>query len=257
MGKIIRILKTYGDGPKTKRGYAFVSPDIEFFNELIRKSEDEGLEFIGQWHRHPGTLSTPTQGDISTIKQIMDYNNLREYVAMIVTGVRESAEINTYIFKNIFTYDKVKWEVERPDVTLKLLSEAVKMAKVESEHKPWEWLREAFSWLFGQKQHSLVWYESIEGKRRLLLEKRLMNYQFPRFNLFRKGNDLFWASLYKNHIIILMYPENYPAQPIRIKIKPELNALPDERDCFYATIAAQIAYLRIENAITSQSSDRV
>jgi len=286
-GRLIKIIKSHGNGPKAEHTSGSVSPDVDFFNKLIRETEREGLEFIGEWHRHPGTFSTPSQGDVSAIEQIMKVNNLQNYVAIIVTGFGENIEINPYIFRMVPTYEKATYQIQSLTLVPKMLGpkppdETKSEAKInvvnaeEDQQSNKEHiasstlfaraLEKIRSWFFGESNLSSskdnsqsakkeennpfsisTWYESDTGKRRLLLEKRLMNWHFPDFSLFKKDVLLFWSGVCKGYRIVLTYPENYPNKPIIIELSPALQMLPDEKDCFYAVLAAQTAYLRIEN----------
>lgn len=286
-GELINIVKSHGDGPRSQRTSGSVSPDVYFFNELIRKAEKENLEFIGEWHRHPGNFQMLSQGDIVAIEKIMEVNGLKNYVAIIVTRSGESIEIIPYIFRMVPTYEKATYEVRSLDLTPKTTytkpmsgdvepEAEIKAVSVKAEQpaaEEYATLPALFSqalekvrcWLRGgikeEKNLSsssrkgvntppnvLIWYETDEGKRRLLFEKKLMNQHFPNFSLLKKRTLLLWSGVYKGHKIALTYPETYPTKPIRIELSPVLRPLPDEKDCLYAVLAAQTAYLRIESA---------
>lgn len=283
-GELIRIIKSHGDGPNAEQTSCSVSPDVGFFNKLISKAEREDLEFIGEWHRHLGTFSTPSQGDVSAIEQIMKVNNLQNYVAIIITGFGENIEINPYIFEMVPTYEKAAYQIQPILIPktpcAKPLDEPKSETKINvvsaeggrrsnEEHIPLStrFARKIRSYFSGKGSLPLpkndvqsakkeenhpptsAWYKSDIGKRRLLLEKRMMNQHFPDFSLFKKGVLLFWSGFYKGYRIVLTYPEDYPTEPIIIELSPALRVLPDERDCLYAVLATQTAYLRIENAM--------
>ena len=271
---VIWVLKSSGDGPMTRRSYGSVSPDVNYLNRLIRKAESKGLQFLGEWHKHPGAFSEPSQGDVSTIKQIMDDNNLKEYLAIVVSGSGKFMQINPYMFSTIVRYDKAEWTSRSfgnmPKITYtkrkKEIQEEIAETKNQTEEQTPEMTLEKSKSKYGRPRglHKMIsglhrkknvhhsstaWYESKAGKERLLLEKRLMNYHFANFSLLRRNNTIFWSGVFKGHRIVLKYPNKYPAEPIQITIKPKLDKLQDEKDCYYAVLAAQMAYIRIENAV--------
>lgn len=248
-----------------------MSPDVNHLNRLIKKAEDQGLHFLGEWHRHPGDFSRPSQGDVSTINQIMNGNNLKEYIAIIASGSGEVVRMNPYVFSTFVRYDQPKWallsgnegkvaHVERKEACNQQVSEPESSIEQETpkatvEKPKYAWYERLRRMFFQQPDNESVdqsdhpWFESEAGKGRLLLEKRLMSQLFPDFSLFRKNNAIFWSGVYKGYRIILKYPDEYPAKFIQISLKPNLDKLKDEKNCFYATLAAQIAYIRIENAV--------
>lgn len=291
-----RIVRSYGDGPSSESTVSSVSPDVNYFNKLIRAAEKDGLEFLGEWHKHPGSFSYPSSGDVSTIEEIMKLNNLQMYVAMIITGFGEQIEIHPYLFKLVASYDKIlhrtqslptkhsSLEMTTPHET-ELRKEVMEtdqgeIASKGSEEKPDVSFPTSFAgaveriraWFlrggsFSQRKDvppeenkradpipSIPWYESEAGKTALLLEKKSMNQHFPDFALFKKDRMLFWSGAHEGIKIIIAYPENYPTRPIIIELRPSLQKLSNERECFYATIAAQIAYLRIKSQDEMQGS---
>ena len=267
----IWILRSSDDGPMTQRTHGSVSPDVNYLNRLIKKAENEGLQFLGEWHKHPGGFSAPSQGDVSTIKQIMDDINLREYLAIIVSGSGEFMQINPYTFSRAVRYDRAKWishsfgnipsvvgskrkkEIQERFVGAKdEIEEQTPQEKSKSRFGWPEGLNKILSWLLSEgnvNPSNSAWYESEAGKERLLLEKRLMNYHFADFSLFKKNDTIFWGGVYKGYRIVLKYPDKYPKGPIQITIKPNVDKLQDEKNCYYAVLAAQMAYIRIENAL--------
>lgn len=268
------IVKSSDDGPMTQRSHGSVSPDVNYLNRLIKKAENEGMQFLGEWHKHPGAFSTLSQGDVSTIKQIMDDNNLSEYLAIIVSGSGEFMQINPYTFSRAVRYDRAKWtshffgnvpsiartkrkrEIQEgfAEPTDEIEEQTPQMIQEKSKSK-FVWpkgLNKILLRLFSKgdaNPSNTAWYESKTGKDRLLLEKRLMNYHFADFSLFKKSDTVFWSGVYKGYRIVLQYPNKYPAEPIHITIKPNLDKLQDEKDCYYAVLAAQMAHIRIENAL--------
>lgn len=274
----IWVLKVSDDGPMTQRSHGSVSPDVKYLNRLIRKAEDDGLQFLGEWHKHPGAFSELSEGDVSTIKQIMDDNDLKEYLAIVVSGWGRFMQINPYMFDTIIRYDRAECttraraprsfgnlsritHVNRKEIPErfaepkdKIEGQINKMAQEKFKSK-YSWpkgLNKMLSRLFNKgdaNPSGTAWYESKTGKGRLLLEKRLMNYHFANFSLFKKNNTILWSGVYKGYRIVLKYPNKYPVEPIQITIKPNLDKMQDEKDCYYAVLAAQIAYIRIETAI--------
>jgi len=76
---------------------------------------------------------------------------------------------------------------------------------------------------------------------------------FPSFMLLKKRDTVFWKGSYKNHTIILKYPQNYPNEPLGVFIKPHVANIPRENASYYATLAVQTAFLRIENSMLTKT----
>ena len=278
-GSTIRVLKSSGSGPKAKHNCASISPDIGFLNREIMEAEMSGLKFLGEWHNHPGSLKVPSFGDIATITEIMSDANLEQYLAAIVTREQDGIEINTYLFtkdsscKNIpcasiltgLKDQKTSRTKQRIDMRDKQEERTQKRSE-EGKEEQTRGSRSILSWfsrLFS-KPNTLSkekpkasprqrWFETAQGRRRLSLERRLMVTRFPNFALLRKAGVIFWKGAYKEHTIVLKYPPDYPHQPLDVIIEPAVGAIPKESISYYATLAAQIAFLRIENSFAEET----
>ena len=219
-------------GPNTIHTHCSFSPDVDYLNKRIEEAEDRGLYFLGEWHSHPGSLRLPTAGDIKTISDVMLDNSLSSFIALIFRRERDSdPSCSAYLFEDNNMYKEIEY-------------------KINDEEEIGE---------------MLPWFMTENGKRRLILESKLMRNKFPGFSLRRKNDVLFWMGSYKEHEIVLTYPSDYPTTPLNIRVTPEIPSLPDEVPCFYSVLAVQIAHIRIEsktnqyttNARTEPSRERL
>lgn len=110
-GTQIHVVRSSASGPQAEHGAAYIRPDTDFFNEIIEDAEKEGLTFLGEWHKHPGWISEPSNGDIRTIQEIMATNAMQRYLAVIVNGAGPMASLKSFIFRNKTTYDEIPCRV--------------------------------------------------------------------------------------------------------------------------------------------------
>ncbi len=59
-------------GPRAEHGEAFFQRDVEYqqktLNELHRRY---GVQYLGEWHKHPRSLCTPSGGDLAGVKELL------------------------------------------------------------------------------------------------------------------------------------------------------------------------------------------
>jgi hypothetical protein len=235
------------------------------------EAEIVGLEFLGEWHKHPGALSSPSFGDVRTITEIMSSANLEKYLAAIITGDQADIEINAYLFNEDSSYKHVPCsstsKIERSKKSHTKESIDIMNKQERRVVKDHEEEAQSSKVHVSPKLHdnpdsdskeeqkvfqTPTWYETVEGRKRLALERSLMATRFPDFVFLRKDSTVFWHGAYKSHNIILKYPTNYPRRPLNTVIEPHVEDIPQENRSYYATLAAQTAYLRIESSALSR-----
>ena len=279
-GSTIHVLRSSGSGPKARHGYASISPDIDFLNREIMEAEMSDLEFLGEWHKHPRNLNLPSFGDVATITEIINDVNLEQYLAAIITRNQDGIEINTYLFNKNSSYKSIPCtgispglensKISRVKERIEMRDKQKERTEERSEEREGKQTRESRiipSWLFrlfskpkvlskeAQKVSARqTWYETVQGKRKLSLERSLMAIKFPSFTLLRKVGVIFWKGAYRDHTIILKYPPDYPHQPLEVIIKPPVAKIPKENRSYYATLAAQTAFLRIESSTLQRTT---
>ena len=111
------LITEVSDGGKNeKRSALSVSPDKDYFDQRIEEAERRGLVYLGEWHKHPGALTHPSSGDISTVKNIFEKcHNLKDFLMFIVVkNSQNNFEYFCYYFSNTSIYpESVNYEVVR------------------------------------------------------------------------------------------------------------------------------------------------
>jgi len=215
------VLRVTDGGPDARRYPTSFSPDVGYLNSCIRRAEGEGLVFLGEWHLHPGALSSPSAGDETTIRETMDYTGLEGFEALIVNIADDNSP---KLFA--YHYDSTR---HRSLADVRIIDD-----------------REAMT--------LMPWFDTQEGRERLLVDSRAMKARFRSFQLFKKKDQVWWAGEYLGHSIQLTYPSDFPNSSISIDVVPQAAELPDEPKLNYAFLAAELAIQRIDVAGTRVAS---
>lgn len=117
-GSVIKVLKATSSGPRAAHYLGAVSPDVTFLNREIERAERDGLQFIGEWHNHPDNFASPSPSDVQTILTIMSDNELKQYLALIVTDHNREVHINAHLFTEDGICTRVSWEVSSTNVKI-------------------------------------------------------------------------------------------------------------------------------------------
>lgn len=207
------VTKATDGGENAQRSHSSFSPDVRYLNEQIKHAERNGLHFIGEWHRHPRGLDSPSGGDLRTIGEIMEDNGLAKFLALIVL-VSESGNTELYPYL-----------VRRSEAPQGLSYRIIDDREVDD---------------------LMPWFMTNKGKEHLKKEAASMARGSTHMTLRKNADNLFWIGNYEAHDIELLYPTEYPTVPIDIRLTPDVPSLAYESPCYYATLAATLARLRID-----------
>lgn len=73
-------------GPKADHQHLTFAVDVEYANERLveLRSLYSGVDYVGEWHKHPGSFSTPSGGDLHIAKQLINSPN---YPARLINPI--------------------------------------------------------------------------------------------------------------------------------------------------------------------------
>ena len=96
------IRKTTGPGVNAEFSTHHFIPDVDFYKQEL-KSELylNGLIYLGEWHKHPGSFDQPSCTDLKTMKDITEDDQTKDLVAIIATTPTETKEDNQNELVNI------------------------------------------------------------------------------------------------------------------------------------------------------------
>ena len=86
-------------GPGTHYGASGVhfTPNTEVLHRQIDDAERRGLVYLGEWHRHPGTLTVPSDGDMWTFTQMLDQMPIHNLLMGIATRIGSEVNFHAYV----------------------------------------------------------------------------------------------------------------------------------------------------------------
>lgn len=104
------ILSATGPGPDANHFSAQFAPDVDHAQarlDELRQGWD--VFWIGTWHKHPGHLNRPSQGDINQMEEfISDPDNLNAITAIITTRTPQGKiRINTFYMDERRTVERI------------------------------------------------------------------------------------------------------------------------------------------------------
>jgi proteasome lid subunit RPN8/RPN11 len=65
-------LEATGPGPHYDASGIHFTPNTELLHRQIDDAEHRGLVYLGEWHRHPGSLTVPSNGDMLTFSLMLE-----------------------------------------------------------------------------------------------------------------------------------------------------------------------------------------
>ncbi|MBI4872093.1 MAG: Mov34/MPN/PAD-1 family protein [Candidatus Riflebacteria bacterium] len=91
-------------GPDADQAPTHLRTDSEYQNQRIeaicKAWSGVPLAYVGEWHRHPGTMSNPSQTDLETISRILldpEYRMPGSFVGIIATGGTPEVELHAFV----------------------------------------------------------------------------------------------------------------------------------------------------------------
>lgn len=81
-------------GPEARRGPAEFSPDVNFQQPVLDfLFEEFDLDYVGDWHRHPGLMDRPSQHDRQTARRIVEADQWRKSEAVFPIAVVDRNQV--------------------------------------------------------------------------------------------------------------------------------------------------------------------
>ena len=97
---VISIQKATGPGLNADVGTYHFSPDIKHYkNEMRSELYMNGLIYIGEWHKHPGSFDRPSSTDLKTMRKITSDRTNKDMIVVIATiGDQSTNNVKTDYF---------------------------------------------------------------------------------------------------------------------------------------------------------------
>lgn len=92
------VVEATGPGPGFEASGSHFSPDPAAQHRQIADAEERGLVYLGEWHKHPGSLQTPSGGDVQTLHALLrDIPQIDSILVGITTRERGKPLLHTYV----------------------------------------------------------------------------------------------------------------------------------------------------------------
>ena len=83
---VITVKKATGPGNNSQHSTHQFIPDIAHFKKEMRTElYRNGIIYLGEWHKHPGSFDEPSMTDLNTMKEITRDDNTKDIIAVIAT----------------------------------------------------------------------------------------------------------------------------------------------------------------------------
>ena len=106
---IITIKKATGPGEKAEFSTHHFIPDTYHYRKEMRNELYlNGLVYVGDWHKHPGSFDQPSYTDLNTMIEITSDDQTKDTISAITTvagendGVGKNFHINFYSLLRVF-----------------------------------------------------------------------------------------------------------------------------------------------------------
>lgn len=93
------VLEATGPGPHYDASVVHFSPNIEVLHAQIDDAERRGLVYLGEWHRHPGSLTVPSDGDMQTFARMLDQMPIDSLLMAIATKNGFGVNLHAYVVR--------------------------------------------------------------------------------------------------------------------------------------------------------------
>jgi integrative and conjugative element protein (TIGR02256 family) len=102
---IITIKKATGPGEKAQFSTHHYNPDIDHYREeLLNELYLNGLVYIGEWHKHPGSFNEPSYTDLNTMIEITNDDQTKDIISAITTVVDVNDDVSKDFNINFYYY---------------------------------------------------------------------------------------------------------------------------------------------------------
>jgi len=88
-GVVVR--EASGPGPRSRSSEVHFVPDEAHLNAVIRESETRGMGYVGEWHKHPGSMRWPSPGDRTAFAAILQKSPQIPSVVIVITTVNSGS----------------------------------------------------------------------------------------------------------------------------------------------------------------------
>ncbi len=201
-------------GPNAFHDPAVFENDLQYQQILLNKMNAKfNVDYVGEWHKHLGQMTCPSQGDLNTARSILKDPewNKEKLVVVIATTVKNQALISSFfISKDNFSFCPIELEVIQlkgihPEGELPRRAEEIPRNGEKKERKKKE----------GEFEGAEQWFETKEGRNRLVVEKEsLENIGLSCKTILRRDKRLCFIIMAKNTVqfdkIIMTLPQDYP-----------------------------------------------
>ncbi len=91
------VLEATGPGTHYDASDVHFTPNTEVLHRQIDDAERRGLVYLGEWHRHPGTLTVPSDGDMRTFAHMLDQMPIHNLLMGIATRIGSEVNFHVYV----------------------------------------------------------------------------------------------------------------------------------------------------------------
>lgn len=91
------VLEATGPGPHYGASGVHFTPNIALLHAQIDDAERRGLVYLGEWHRHPGSLTVPSDGDMQTFAHMLDRMPVDSLLMVIATKNGLGIDLHAYV----------------------------------------------------------------------------------------------------------------------------------------------------------------
>lgn len=217
-------------GPNAFHAPGVFEKDLQYQQMLLNEMNIKyNVDYVGEWHKHMGQMSRPSEGDLNTARSILKDPewSKEKLVVIIVNTVQDQVFISSFfISKNTLGFLPIESEIIplrgiHPEGEFPREAEeiAAKGEKIEREK------REVGS------EAAKQWFGTKEGRNRLVHEKEsLENIGLSYKTILREDKRLCFIIIAKNTVqfdkIIITLPRDYPSSPPDIVIQVSEELIP-------------------------------
>ncbi|KKN46866.1 hypothetical protein LCGC14_0668780 [marine sediment metagenome] len=98
-GNRFTVLEATGPGTHYDASDVHFTPNTEVLHRQIDDAERRGLVYLGEWHRHPGSLTVPSDGDMQTFAHMLDRMPIDSLLMAIATKNGFGVDLHAYVVR--------------------------------------------------------------------------------------------------------------------------------------------------------------
>jgi len=130
---LILIKKATGPGANAEFSPSHFSPDIDYYKSKMRfQLYRNGLVYVGEWHKHPGSFDQPSFTDLNTMKEITSNENTKDVVTIITTVSSSNFEKTpeAFVKTDFFYYQRGMDDFEKVNPEIITMVPLLKRSKI-------------------------------------------------------------------------------------------------------------------------------